>query len=225
MPSASDMMSAPQAAFISLLIQTSSAFSHFVFPLPLSGPTARRASAKVSESGYCLARHTNELPLKQPSRKANSFNCSTKRRGGDGWREALGWEMLYALWNLSASRAEAHEFICTPVSRSVKYIAFANVMKCVLALYERKWVRSDEIKKYKLIEMKKKRQSGVCAVWTTEQYVGFVIHFWLSGLNRLHIFQINKEGFTAGMPRPKLNCVTAKIQTPIPTKWYCPEFP
>lgn len=30
---------------------------------PLSEPTVHRASAKVTESGYCLARHGSEVPL------------------------------------------------------------------------------------------------------------------------------------------------------------------
>lgn len=73
---------------ISLLIQTSSAFSHFVFSLLLFGPTVHRASAKVTESSYCLARHTNELLLN--SLLARLTPLIAQRRREEARDEALG---------------------------------------------------------------------------------------------------------------------------------------
>lgn len=77
---------------ISLLMQTSSAFSHFVFSL------------------LCLGRLCITPPLEwqraaivwQLSRKANSFNCCKRKEGGG----ALGWERkrgnVKVFWNLFA---------------------------------------------------------------------------------------------------------------------------
>lgn len=57
-----DVMSPSLAAFIFLLIQTSSAFSQFVLSLLCLG-RLHRASYKVSERVYCLVRLTNEPRL------------------------------------------------------------------------------------------------------------------------------------------------------------------